>query len=108
MLDTVLEIGRILRASPDGLKHHRYVKRAPIPDKRNPVSFWQVSVDESGAFDFSHAEPLDDENSQKRLFYLNYKQSDADSTKPYVFGDIYRSVTKAGADRNFRIGDPSK
>ena len=109
MLDTVLEIGRILRASPSGLKHHRFIKPAPTPDeKRNPVRFWSVPVNEDGTFDFALISPLDDENKQQHLFYLNYKQSDADSTKPYLFGDIYRTVTKTGEDGNFRFGDPAK
>jgi len=91
MLDTVLEIGRVLRASTDGLKHHRYIKRAPVPDeKKNPVRFWRVPVNEDGSFDFSQIEPLDDENRQKRLFYLNYKIYDNANQKLYVFGDIYR------------------
>ncbi|HET6382482.1 MAG TPA: hypothetical protein VFJ58_03745 [Armatimonadota bacterium] len=109
MLDTVLEIGRVLRASPDGLKHHRYVKKAPIPDaKRNPVHFWRVPVKSDGSFDFAEREPLIDEVLQKRLFYLNYKSSDADSSKPYIFGDLYRTVNKGVEDGNFRFGDPTK
>lgn len=107
MLDTVLELGRVLRSSPEGLKHHRYVKKAPIPDeKRNPVIFWQIPVEPDGSFDFSKRHLLMNENEQ--WFYLNYKKSDADSTKPYLFGDIYRTVTKIGEDGNFRFGDPSK
>ncbi len=109
MLDTVLEIGRVLRASSDGLKHHRYIKRSPETDpKRNQVRFWQIPVNEDGTFDFALISSLDDENKQKRLFYLNYKQSDADSTKPYLYGDLYRTVTKTGEDGNFRFGDPAK
>ncbi len=109
MLDTVLEIGRVLRASSNGLKHHRYIKKAPIyDDKKNPVKFWRIPVYSDGSFDFSKREVLRDENRQKKLFYLNYKQSDADSTKPYIFGDIYRTLIKTGEDGNFRFGDPNK
>ena len=32
-------------------------------------------------FDFSLITPLNDENKQKHLFYLNYKQSDANFDK---------------------------
>lgn len=109
MLDTALNIGQKLRAAPDGLKHHRFVKKAPMPDeKNNPVRFWRVPVEADGSFDFGHRATLDDENWQKRLFYLNYKKSDADSTKPYIFGDVYRTITKIGEDGNFRFGDPAK
>ena len=108
MLDTVLEIGRILRLSPDGLRHHRYVKSAPVPDEKNPVVFWRVPVQEDGSFDFGQRETLEDENKQRQLFYLNYKTSDADATKSYLFGDVYRTVTKLGEDGNFRFGDPEK
>lgn len=109
MLDTVLEIGRVLRASPDGLKHHRYIKAAPTPDeKRNPVRFWTVPVDEEGSFDFLQISSLDDENKKKRLLYLNYKESDADSSKKYLFGDIYRTVSKTTETGNFLLGDPTK
>ena len=106
MLDTLLEIGQVLRSAPDGLKHHRYVKPAPVPDKDNPVKFWRVPVEADGTFDFSQRSPLESEDEQKGLFYLNFKTSDADSLKKYVFGDIYRTVTKTGEDGNFRLGDP--
>lgn len=109
MLETVLEIGRKVRTSKEGLKHHRYIKGAPVFDeKKNPVRFWIVPVNSDGSFDFAKLSPLLDENRQKQIFYLNYKSSDADSTKPYVFGDVYRSVTKLGEDGNFRFGDPEK
>jgi len=109
MLDTVLEIGKVLRAAPDGLKHHRYIKKAPVPDlKNNPVVFWTVPVNLDGSFDFTEKKLLLNENRQQQLLYLNYKQSDTDSTKPYVYGDIYRTITKTGEDGNFRFGDPLK
>lgn len=109
MLDTVLEIGKILRASPDGLKHHRYIKKAPIYDaKLNPVKFWIVPTQLDGTFSFEDRQSLNDENVQQHLFYLNYKQSDADSSKPYIYGDLYRTITKTGEDGNFRLGDPAK
>lgn len=109
MLDTVLEIGKVLRASPEGLKHHRYIKKAPVYDaKLNPVKFWTVPTQLDGAFNFEDIKPLNDESLQQHLLYLNYKQSDADSSKPYIYGDLYRTVTKTGEDGNFRLGDPAK
>ena len=109
MLDTVLEIGKTLRASPEGLKHHRYIKKAPVYDaKLNPVKFWAVPTQLDGTFNFENIKPLNDENLQQNLLYLNYKQSDADSSKPYIYGDLYRTITKTGEDGNFRLGDPGK
>lgn len=106
MLDTLLEIGRKLREAPDGLKHHRYVKSAPLPTKDNPVKFWTVPVNPDGSFDFDERQPLEDETKQRALFYLNYKTSDADSLKKYIFGDIYYTLTKTGEDGNWKFGDP--
>ena len=115
MLDTLLEIGRKLRTAPEnaGLRHHRYVKTAPRPDEKNPVVFWQVAVAADGNFDFEAREKIESETFQRSLLYLNFKTSDADSMKKYVFGDIYRSVLKrkpdgsiANEDGNFRLGDP--
>lgn len=109
MLDTVLEIGKVLRASPNSLKHHRYIKKAPVFDEKlNPVRYWTVPAQLDGSFRFEDIQPLNDENVQEYLFYLNYKQSDADSSKPYIYGDLYRTVTKTGEDGNFRLGDPEK
>ncbi len=116
MLDTLLEIGHKLRTAPDnaGLRHHRYVKTAPKADDKNPVVFWKVEVVADGCFDFEAREKIESETFQRSLFYLNYKTSDADSMKKYVFGDIYRSVLKrkpdgtiANEDGNFRLGDPN-
>ncbi len=106
MLDTLLEIGAVLRESKEGLKHHRYVKPAPLPSKDNPVQYWAVRVNEDGSFDFGQRELLEGESQYKGLFYLNFKTSDADSLKKYLMGDVYRTITKTGEDGNFRLGDP--
>ncbi|MDR3708829.1 MAG: hypothetical protein P4L33_11035 [Capsulimonadaceae bacterium] len=108
MLDTVIELGKTLRLSRNGLKHHRYIKQAPMRDDNNPVDFWTVPVAHEGSFDFGGRELLTSEYQQAQLYYLNYKQGDADSTKRYLFGDIYRTTTKTGEDGNFRFGDPNK
>ncbi len=111
MLDTLLEIGKILRASGD-LKHHRYLKPAPTEVNKQPVRFFPVPVEPNGSFDFSRKEDLKDENRIAQCFYLNYKAGEADSSKNYVFGDIFRSyivkgkaVSEAG---NYKLGDPGK
>ena len=115
MLETLLEIGRTLRTAPKnaGLRHHRYVKTAPKADEKNPDVFWKFEVAPDGTFDFEKRAKIEGETFWKSLFYLNYKTSDADSMKKYVFGDVYRSILKrnkdgsiANEDGNFRLGDP--
>ncbi len=118
MLETLLEIGRIFRDSPGGLKHHRYVKRAPQRDSQNAKApgnftrFFKVPVEEDGSFDFARLEEFRDENLHSKLYYLNYKTSDAESYKKYIFGDIYKLRVEKGKeiveDGNFRFGDPAK
>lgn len=120
MLETLLAIGRIFRDSPDGLKHHRYVKRAPQRDSNpknanapgNFTRFFQVPVEEEGSFDFSQCVECINENLRPKFFYLNYKTSDAESYKKYIFGDIYKLRQVKGKeiveDGNFRFGDPAK
>lgn len=121
MLDTLLEIGQRLRESPNGLRHHRYIKKAPPDDDKFPINFWRVPVAEDYSFDFSQIGWLKDEKRKAQLFYLNFKNGEADSTKPYVFGDIFRFyVAKEKKKRdgktevetsetgNFLFGDPEK
>src|SRR5947208_623706 len=90
MLTTLLEIGCTLRAAPDGLKHHRYIKQAPR-DEKKPVAFWRVPVAPDGSFNFEQKEELRDENVINRCFYLNYKDQETDNKKRYLFGDLYRA-----------------
>lgn len=89
MLDTVLAIGKALRSAPDGLKYHRYIKAVPA-DPKNTVQYWTIPCSLDGSFDFSRRTELIDENRQRQLLYLNYKTTDADSSKKYIYGDIYR------------------
>ncbi len=89
MLDTLIDIGRTFRK--DGrLQHHRYVKQ-PLVDKKTTVRFISIPVLEDFSFDFEGITEVP-ENQQHKLFYLNYKTSDSDSLKKYVFGDIFRSA----------------
>ena len=114
MLSTLLEIGKIFRESNDGLKHHRYVKRGPQHDSNpknakaigNSTRFFRVPVSADGNFDFAQREEFNDEHLIEKLFYLNYKTSDAESTKKYIFGDILRVVdAKTGKESgNFLRG----
>ena len=119
MLSTLLAIGKVFR-DEKVLKHHRYVKRAPQPDLNpknakafgNLTRFFRVPVNDDGSFDFERREEFDDEYSKEKLFYLNYKTSDAESYKKYIFGDIYKLRVQQGKeiveDGNFRFGDETK
>lgn len=91
MLDTVLEIGKILRASPEGLKHHYLVKQ-PFSNDKAPTSFWVVPANADYSFNFQERYILQDEYLRDQLFYLDYKDCDTDNKKMYVFGDIYHQV----------------
>ncbi|MGH9830955.1 MAG: hypothetical protein ACREDR_47730, partial [Blastocatellia bacterium] len=78
MLDTLLDIGRTLRAA-DPLRHHRYILRAPAPEPRSPVVYLSLPVNEQHEFDFSKLTVITDEVLQGRLYYLAYKSGEADS-----------------------------
>jgi len=114
-LDTVLRIGKIYRASIEyGLDEHRYVNRVSndmksfsknkdaqgqsvhtiiynIPVHKDAEGNWHIQVAERSLID------LLEEDRIKGLRYLNYKTSDNDSTKKYLFGDItYATSRKDG------------
>lgn len=117
MLETLLKIGETFRnvEGPGGLKHHRYVKQAPQATEKQPISYYSIPVQADFTFDLNNRVPLtDDDFTKNRLFYLNYKTSDADSMKKYIFGDIcHQTITnkKTGeisvTETNFVLGDPS-
>lgn len=102
-LDTVLKIGKTFRDSIGGWRHHRFLKS--IEDeisiyKRNKdakgksieTTLYQLPVKgniETGfEFDFDCMVQLTDESKIKTLLYLNYKTSDKDAEKKYLYGDI--------------------
>lgn len=117
MLETLLKIGETFRnvEGPGGLKHHRYVKQAPQTTEKQPISYYSISVLPDFTFDLNNMVPLtDDDFIKNRLFYLNYKTSDADSMKKYIFGDIcHQTITnkKTGeisiTETNFVLGNPA-
>ena len=105
-LDTVLRIGKIYRNSIEyGLDEHRYVNKVSddiknfsknkdergqpvqtflynIPVHKDAEGNWHIQVEERSAID------LLEEDRIKTFRYLNYKTSDKDSDKKYIFGDI--------------------
>ena len=42
---------------------------------------------------------------KEKLYYLNFKTGDTDSTKKYIFGDICQNITKTDEETNFKLGD---
>lgn len=108
-LDTVLKIGKIFRASEGGWRYHRFLKS--IEDE---IAIYQRNKDASGKaiettlyrlpvtgnveigyqFEFDKMELLTDESKIKSLLYLNYKTSDKDAEKKYLYGDIIYSNFK--------------
>lgn len=101
-LDTLLQIGKILRNSKDGLRHNRYIK--PVP---KDIKIFSVPVSESFDIDFDSACEMHDELGESKLFYLNFKTGDADAMKKYIFGDICQNIIKTGDETNFKLGDPT-
>jgi hypothetical protein len=107
MLDTLLHIGKTLRESENGLKHHRYIKPAPKKDKKTDVFYLVLPVREDFSFDFENLRPTTDEYLIEKLFYLAYKSSDADSLMKYIWGDISYGVDKKGKEQGYyRMENP--
>lgn len=88
MLETLLQIGKTLRQSKR-LRHHRYIKRAPMSDKKTTVIYFSLPVKEDFIFDLDNISPITDEDFIKhQLYYLTYKTSGSDNQVKYLFGDI--------------------
>ncbi len=107
MLDTLLQIGKTFReAGKDGLKHHRYIKPAPVADNKTKITFLSLPVTEDFRFDFDGIKEIP-ENERSLLFYPTFKTSDADGLVKYLFGDIYYGSNKDGKELGYyRMGDP--
>ncbi len=87
-LDTVLEIGRVLRSAENNLKYFKYVEPCP----RDKVGNWPICITiplkEDLNFDWNGMK-ITPENQRESLFYLKFKTSDSDGLVKYVFGDIF-------------------
>src|SRR5690554_7148229 len=88
-LDTVLQIGKVLRSSEDSLKYFKYVEPCP---KDNKTGEWPICitipVNPDFTFDWSGIR-ITPENERSKLYYLKFKTSDSDGLVKYVYGDIY-------------------
>lgn len=97
MLETLLQIGKTLRHSKR-LRHHRYIKRAPLNDKKTTVVYFSLPVREDFSFDVDNISQITDEDFIKhQLYSLAYKTSDFDNQVKYIFGDISFGVNEKGA-----------
>lgn len=88
-LDTVLQIGKVLRSSENSLKYFKYVEPCP---KDNKTGEWPICitipVNPDFTFDWNGMK-ITPETEIERLYYLKYTTSDNDSSpKKYLFGDI--------------------
>ena len=106
MLDTVLQIGKTLRSSPDGLKYHRYIKSPTQQNKWEEINFLSLPVREDFSFDFDGIKLITDENIiMNKLHYLTFKSSDADGLVKYFFGDIFYAIKDGKEGGYYRMKD---
>lgn len=88
-LDTVLQIGKVLRSSENSLKYFKYVEPCPMDKKTGewPICI-TIPVNLDFSFDWKEIK-ITQENTRSDLYYLKFKTSDNDGLVKYVFGDIY-------------------
>jgi hypothetical protein len=87
-LDTVLQIGKVLRQSEKKMKYFKYVEACPKDKDGNYPVCITIPVKEDFSFDWDNV-CLTPENERDKLYYLKFKTSDADGLVKYIFGDIY-------------------
>jgi hypothetical protein len=87
MIDTLLQIGKVLRTKPEKLyKYHPHIKPYKFDSKTDKV--YEVDVDENMNFDMSNIKEILDEDKINNLYYYHCKTSSMDTYKRFVFGDI--------------------
>ena len=87
-LDTVLQIGKVLRSSENSLKYFKYIEPCP----KDKDGHWPICISIPLMEDFSinwKGVSITPENQREKLYYLKFKTSDSDGLVKYVFGDIY-------------------
>lgn len=106
-LDTVLQIGKVLRSAENSLKYFKYVE--PCPKDRD--GNWPLCITIPVNLDFTFnwdGVKITPENERSKLYYLKFKTSDSDGLVKYVFGDIYygksAKITKDGTIECNEIG----
>lgn len=91
-LETVLQIGKVLRNSENSLKYFKYVEPCPKDNGGNGPICITIPVKEDFSFDWKGMK-ITPENEREKLYYLKFKTSDADGFVKYIFGDIFYSKT---------------
>jgi len=91
-LETVLQIGKVLRNSEDSLKYFKYVEPCPKDKDGNWPICITIPVKEDFSFDWEGMK-ITPEKDRENLYYLKFKTSDADGFVKYIFGDIFYSKT---------------
>lgn len=87
-LDTVLKIGKVLKASENNLKYFKYVDACPKDKDGNYPLCMTIPVNDNFSFDWQNVK-ITPENERDELFYLVFTTSNNDSSpKKYGFGDI--------------------
>ena len=69
MLDTLLQIGKTLRDA-GRMRHHRYIKPAPLSEQKAPVVYLSLPVKDNYEFDFDNLSEITDENVQRNKLLL--------------------------------------
>ncbi|HEX8142888.1 MAG TPA: hypothetical protein VF553_09850 [Pyrinomonadaceae bacterium] len=96
MLETLLHIGKTLRDA-GRMRHHRYIKPAPLSDEKSQVVYLSLPVKDDYEFDFDNITEITDETVQRnKLFYLTFKSSETDNAVKYIFGDILYGIDNKG------------
>ncbi len=90
------------------MEKHRLVKPMSEPQKKQTRRFFRipVSIDRAkNQLEFRMSEIDETFNENDKFFWLNFKTSDKDSLKRYVFGDIERSYdsSKDSESANYYI-----
>ncbi len=76
-LDTVLQIGKVLRNSEDNLKYFKYVEPCPKDKDGNRPICITIPVNPDFSFNWEGVK-ITPENERGKLFYLKFKTSDSD------------------------------
>lgn len=91
-LQTIIQIGHKIRnelTKEESLPYHRFVKKAPVYDAKQPYTYFEINVSDNFEVDIKSLKEVHDETLIKnKFFYLKFKTGEADSLVKYMFGDI--------------------
>ncbi len=104
-LQTIIQIGHKIRnelTKEESLQYHRFVKKAPMYDVKQPYSYFEITVKDDFEIDIESLREVNDESIiRNKFFYLKFKTGEADSLVKYMFGDI-------AFPEFFKLDDPTK